>query len=129
MLGMTLADVSRPAADSLVDGRYALLEELGTGECSRVFAALDRETGAQVALKLVSPPAISQRLVATRLLAELRRVAALDHPGAVRVLRAFEWQDQVAIVTARTPGTDLASAIAAAGPLEPQRVVELAREL
>ena len=126
---MVLADVSRPAVETLVDGRYALGAELGHGECSRVFEALDRQTGDCVALKLLAPPLVSRRLVSARMLSELRRVAAFEHPGAVRVLRAFEWQEQIAIVTPRIKGSDLAAHVAANGPLDAERAVALARGL
>jgi tRNA A-37 threonylcarbamoyl transferase component Bud32 len=126
---MVLADVSQNAAETLVDARYELLGELGHGECSRVYEALDRESGERVALKLLTPPALSRKLVTTRLLGELRRVSGFEHPGAVRVLRAFEWREQVAIVMPRIAGISLAARVAARGPLDSERAVALARDL
>jgi hypothetical protein len=113
----------------LVDERFELLRELGRSPSSQVFEALDRESGERVALKLISAPALSRRAVSARMLAELRRVAAFEHPGAVRVLHAFEWQEQIAIAAQRVDGTDLASQIAASGPLDAEQAVSLASQL
>jgi hypothetical protein len=113
----------------VVDARYELGAELGRGDCSRVYEALDRESGERLVLKLVSPPAVSRRVVTGRLLAELQRVSAFEHPGAVRVLRSFEWQDQIGIAMQRIAGSDLASHVAAHGALDPERVAGLARAL
>jgi hypothetical protein len=94
-----------------------------------VFEALDRESGERVALKLLVPPPVSRRVVSARLQAELRRVAAFEHPGAVRVLRAFEWQERVGVAMKCVRGRGLGAEIAAAGPFDAERGVALAAEL
>jgi len=64
----------------LVNGRYRLLERLGAGGRGVVFRARDEATGDQVALKALAPGASGD------LRGEFACLAALDHPGIVRVL-------------------------------------------
>jgi len=124
-----LAVVSGLSLGMLVDERYELLRELGRSSRSVVFEALDRHSGEQVALKLLSPPALSRLAVSARMLAELQRISAFEHPGAQRVLHAFEWREWIAIAAQRVAGKDLASRVAEGGPLDPEQAVSIAIQL
>ena len=64
----------------LVNGRYRLLEQIGAGGRGVVFRARDEATGEPVALKVLDPGAGGD------LRGEFACLAALDHPGIVRVL-------------------------------------------
>ncbi|MGH9283465.1 MAG: serine/threonine-protein kinase, partial [Acidimicrobiales bacterium] len=57
-------------------GRYALQQQLGTGALGEVWLAKDSQSGGDVALKILGPGDTG----------EAATLAALDHPGIVRVL-------------------------------------------
>ena len=69
-------------AEGDVLGGYVLLEELGRGGMGVVFAARERETGAERALKLLFMPDAKG---ARRLLREARAMH-IDHPAIVPVV-------------------------------------------
>jgi WD40 repeat protein/serine/threonine protein kinase len=94
--------ISRPAKPEPVDevpsaspafvpehpGRYVLLEECGRGGQSRVWVALDRTLGREVALKELLAPeraAGGEEKSGLRFLREARITASLSHPGIVTI--------------------------------------------
>lgn len=78
--------------ESIASGRFDILEALGSGGMGRVFAALDRDSGRHVALKVigqVTPQAI------VHLKREFRIASELIHPNIIRLHELFrdgtEW--------------------------------------
>lgn len=76
-LGATLM-----ADGALTRGRYRVERELGRGGAGTVFLADDLALGRKVALKVYHRRGRAER---TRLLAEARTPARLEHPGVVRI--------------------------------------------
>lgn len=64
-------------------GPYELVRELGRGGMGAVFQARDPLTGRDVALKTLLRPA--DELARARFRREAEALAALDHPGVVKV--------------------------------------------
>jgi serine/threonine protein kinase len=75
----------------LVLGRYVVLDKLGEGGMGMVFAALDRERGARVALKLL-PRVDAASLV--RFKREFRAHAELVHPNTITLHELIAEGDQ-----------------------------------
>ncbi|QXE34120.1 protein kinase [Streptomyces sp. GMY02] len=75
--------------DSLIAGRYRLLEILGRGEQSVVWRAYDQRDNRPVAVKLLHPGGPQVKAVSTRAqtlhLREIRAAAALRHPGITAI--------------------------------------------
>lgn len=68
-----------------VIGPYRVLETLGSGGVGTVYRAIDRRTGEEAALKLLSTgPALDPR-AARRLAREFETLQHLSHPNVVRV--------------------------------------------
>ena len=59
---------------------------IGTGECSVVFGAYDKNTGKTVALKMLAPDRMSDEAALERFLAEIRVLSMFDHPNIVKIL-------------------------------------------
>ena len=68
-------------------GRYEILYELGHGGMATVYAATDRQTGGQVAVKVMRAE-LAVALGAERFTREIRLTAQLRHPGIVPLLDA-----------------------------------------
>src|SRR5262245_25096113 len=75
--------VQMVGADALIDGRFELREVAGSGGVGLVYRALDRWTGADVALKLLRRARDDDR---ARFEREARALAALSHPHVVRYI-------------------------------------------
>ncbi|HEY7727744.1 MAG TPA: tetratricopeptide repeat protein [Candidatus Eisenbacteria bacterium] len=95
---------------------YRILEKIGAGGMGEVYRALDLRLGRQVALKLLPPDAMQDRVATERLLREARAASALHHPGIVAVHSVEEIDGVPLIVMELVPGESLA-ALTARGPL------------
>ncbi|HYE62038.1 MAG TPA: protein kinase [Phycisphaerales bacterium] len=75
-------------------GKYELREHIGSGGFGHVWRALDSELGRYVALKLFAAPVRPGGSTGhSRLVAEARAAAALDHENIVRVHAAGLFED------------------------------------
>jgi serine/threonine protein kinase len=95
----------------LRDGRYEILEVLGTPPGKKVYLACDQVVGRQVALDIfcdssVMPSGMSVRAWETQVLARLG-----DHPNVATVLDHWENDDIAAMVTRYLTGGRLADRI------------------
>ncbi|MFG1832791.1 protein kinase domain-containing protein [Micromonospora chersina] len=72
-------------AGSVLDGRYRLLDPLGSGGMSVVWRAHDEVLGRDVAVKLLSPDLAADPQLLHRIRAEARAAARLRHPNIVEV--------------------------------------------
>lgn len=68
--------------EAILDGRFVLLFEAGRGGMGSVYAARDRQTGAQVAVKLLHAELTDAHAV-ERFRREAAFLATLSHPGIV----------------------------------------------
>ncbi len=91
---------------TLADGRYQLLGELGRGGMAVVHAAIDRQLGRRVALKLVRPDRVDSAGRA-RLLREAKAMARLQHRNVVQVYDAGSIDDQVFVAMELVDGGSL----------------------
>jgi serine/threonine protein kinase len=84
----------RPAplapGDSLLDGRFLLLEFLGRGSVGTVHRALDRNRDEQVALKVLH---LKEPDLVARFKNEFRSLQSLRHTNLVRLDELFETED------------------------------------
>lgn len=71
-------------------GRYQLAGYLDSGGTADVFAAVDCETGSQVAVKILNAKATSDERLRHYFLQGARGAARIEHPNLVRVLAVEE---------------------------------------
>ncbi|MFJ2026221.1 protein kinase [Streptomyces sp. NPDC087897] len=120
----------------VIDGRFTLVERLGSGGMGMVWRARDEALHRDVALKEVRPPdpALAEydpqgaRTLRARVLREARALARVDHPNVVTVHHivdpgedGYPW-----IVMELVAGSSLHDRLAT-GPLEPADAAELGR--
>lgn len=120
----------------VIDGRFTLVERLGSGGMGMVWRARDEALHRDVALKEVRPPdpALAEydpegaRTLRARVLREARALARVDHPNVVTVHHivdpgedGYPW-----IVMELVAGSSLHDRLAH-GPMEPADAAELGR--
>ncbi|WP_457784582.1 protein kinase domain-containing protein [Streptomyces griseus] len=120
----------------MIDGRFTLVERLGSGGMGMVWRARDEALHRDVALKEVRPPdpALADydpegaRTLRARVLREARALARVDHPNVVTVHHivdpgeeGYPW-----IVMELVAGSSLHERLAA-GPMAPAEAAELGR--
>ncbi len=72
-------------AGLLVDGRYEVIDQLGSGGMARVLKVLHKDLGRTFALKIIHPGRIADDRYRKALLREARVVSQLEHPNIVQV--------------------------------------------
>ncbi len=112
----------RPAAavgltGQMVDGRYRVTRRLGEGGMAYVYLAADLETGAQLAVKILTPRLSRDPGSVERLRREAAIAMRLDHPNVCRILRVGETADGLMyLVMPYLPGEPLSEAENRRGP-------------
>jgi predicted Ser/Thr protein kinase len=112
-----------------VAGRYSLERELGRGGMGVVYLAREVRLDRPVAIKLLPPELAAQQALRDRFLREARTAARLSHPYVVPIHSVDEIDGFVFYVMAYVDGETLAQRVTAHGPLPPQDVTRILREV
>jgi len=113
--------------DALAD-RYIVARELGRGGMATVFLARDVKHKRDVAIKVVQP-AVARMLGADRFLREIEVVAQLRHPHIVPLFDSGEADGSLYYVMPYEPGLSLRQRVVRDGPLPPDQVVAILRDI
>jgi len=85
--------MSADTDSKLINGRYALLREIGRGSTGRVFAAWDHALEREVAVKVLDQSLADDQEIVSRFKQEIRFTARLNHPGIVAMFEAGTMPD------------------------------------
>lgn len=96
-------------APTLISDRYVVGQRLGSGGCGVVYAAVDRQLGRQVAIKLLLPATGFSRRARARLEREAQVLAKLSHPNVVTVFDMGVTGEQIYVAMELVEGPDLAA--------------------
>ena len=108
-------------ADELIAGRYRLVEPLGRGAMSSVWAAQDEELGRRVAVKMLGPTADRARFER-----EARAAASLSHPNIVSLYDYGEADGRPFMVLELLPGGSLEERLQGGRPLDDAETTAIA---
>ena len=110
-------------------GRYSLERELGRGGMGVVYLAREVRLDRPVAIKLLPPELAAHETLRERFLREARTAARLSHPYIIPIHSVDEVGDFVFYVMAYVDGETLADRVRARGPLPPNAVTRIMREV
>jgi len=126
ILSASDADKNKKA---IIDGRYQLKEELGSGAMGIVYLAEDLRLNRDVALKQLSPAFGSDEHLRARFRQEALALARLSHPNIVHVYDFFEWNRLFLIAMELVEGEELENRLSTSEPLEQAEVLQLAIQM
>lgn len=115
--------------ETVLFGRYRLLEPAGSGGSAQVWRALDTETGDEVAVKRLHPLVVADDHARRRLEREFRALQSLDEPHIVRVRELRIEEDEAALVLDYVAGPSLADRLASGRPFDPAEAVGIVRDV
>src|SRR5438445_1706286 len=113
------------AAGTVIDGRYPVLERLGSGGMADVFLAEDAQLGRKVALKLLHRRFSEDPGFVERFRREAQSAAGLQHPNVVSVYDRGTYDDTYYIAMEYLPGRTLKQLIRQDAPLDPVRAIDI----
>ena len=116
-------------SDSLIGGRYQIIQPLGQGNMAQVYLAVDQKTGGQVAVKLLRDDLLTDEEFIRRFEAEVSAASSLDYPGIVRVLGFGQDGGRRYIVQEYIEGCSLKDLISSEGAIPWQSAVPIAIQI
>jgi tetratricopeptide (TPR) repeat protein len=119
---------STSAAGSIIDGKLELTTMLGRGGMGVVFAAKNRNTGRDVAVKILRREVASDPAACQRMLQEALACGRIQHPNVVDIYDAGSDSGQPYIVMELLRGESLAARIDREHKVNPAAAVEIAAQ-
>ncbi|NJL94924.1 MAG: serine/threonine protein kinase, partial [Anaerolineae bacterium] len=111
-------------------GNYRVLHLIGEGGMGSVFLGEDKQSGEQVAIKVLNRATVDKD---GQLLARLRRegeaLRRLNHPNIVKIIDVIEGAEQYSIVMEYVPGGTLGDLLRNPGLMPMDRVLKIGLEL
>ncbi len=114
---------------SLINDRYQIERQIGSGGMATVWLADDRLLGRKVAVKILSDRYASNPDFVERFRREASAAAKLSHSNIVAVFDRGEYEGNYYIVMEYLPGPDLKQIIRQQGPLAPRHAVDAALQV
>jgi serine/threonine-protein kinase len=115
-----------PNPVSILDGKYALLRELGSGGTGTVYEAENLIVGKKIAIKLMNTGAFAEQDSQTRFVTEARAAARIAHANVVDIHDLGVAKNGIPyIVMELLRGETLEEVIDTRGPLAPAYACEL----
>jgi serine/threonine-protein kinase len=113
------------ADNTLVDGRYRILNRIGSGGMADVYVAEDTHLGRQVALKVLHRRFAQDQEFVERFRREASAAAGLQHPNVVNVFDRGRHDSTYYIAMEFLQGETLKDLIKREAPLSQERAIEL----
>ncbi len=113
----------------ILNSRYRLTIELGSGGMAIVYKAIDLELGREVAVKLLREEYTDDTAFLARFQREARAAASLDHPNIVSIYDVGRDGRLYYIVMEYVEGQDLKSLLRAGAPLPAGEAIDLAIQI
>ena len=113
------------ARDTIVDGRYRIIDRIGSGGMADVYCAEDTQLGRRVALKLLYRRFAEDAEFVERFRREASSAAGLQHPNVVQVFDRGSWDGTYYIAMELLEGRNLKEVVREHGALDPALAVDL----
>ncbi len=113
----------------VLNHRYRLLEQVGSGGLAAVYRGHDLLLDRAVAIKILRDPYAGDPAFRRRFLEEARAAGRLDHPNIVHIYDVGLEESHPYIVMELVEGTDLRHLIAERAPFDLRDALQIARQI
>jgi beta-lactam-binding protein with PASTA domain len=110
---------------TVIDGRYEVLQRVGSGGMADVYLASDQLLGRKVAVKVLHHRFAEDQEFVERFRREASSAAGLSHPNVVSVFDRGEWDGTYYIAMEYLPGRTLKAIVRERGPLPPAAAIDI----
>ena len=114
---------------TIIDGRYRVLERIGSGGMAEVFCAEDLQLGRRVAVKVLHRRFAEDPAFVERFRLEASSAAGLSHPNIVAIYDRGEWDGTFYIAMEYLEGPTLKQLSEREGPMAPERAVAFVQQI
>ena len=115
--------------DTLIDGRYRVVDRIGSGGMADVYCAEDTQLGRRVALKLLYRRFAEDEQFVERFRREASSAAGLQHPSIVGIFDRGEWDGTYYIAMELIDGRSLKDVIREQGPAPAEAATDIALQI
>jgi serine/threonine protein kinase len=110
----------------IIHQRYRLLRLIGTGTSGAVWAARNELIDREVALKMLEPEVMSDKVLLTRFFNEAKSIGRVKHPSIVGIFDLGQAEDgSPFLVLELLDGEPLSTKIQREGPVEPETLFDV----
>ena len=113
----------------LLNGRYKLVEKIGTGGMAIVYRAKDQNLSREVAVKILQPQFADNNKAVKRFRHEAKSVASLNHPNIINIFDIGQDDETEYIIMEYITGQDLKEKIKDEGKLPTAQAVRIIEEV
>jgi serine/threonine-protein kinase len=114
-----------PWLGRVVDQRYRVLEQIGSGGMGLVYRVEHLRLGKVAAMKVLSPDTAGNSEMALRFQVEAQAVSRLNHPNIVQTFDFGQWDDALYLIMEYVRGDDLGTVLDRDGALPFARAARL----
>src|SRR4051812_43720260 len=115
--------------DTVVDGRYRILNRIGSGGMADVYSAEDTHLGRQIALKVLHRRFAQDTEFVERFRREAKSAASLSHPNVVGIFDRGEHEGTYYIAMECLTGRTLKDVIVQEAPLSQEHAIDLGQQV
>lgn len=118
-----------PISNSVVAGRYELIDEIGRGGMGVVWRARQANLGIECAVKFIHAAQAHEPEIRRRFVREARAAASLKSPNSVHILDVDEWQGTLFIAMELLSGESLEARLARERSLSPELTLDIIEQV
>ncbi len=126
----TMSAERAPSVQAALDAEYEIVRQIGLGGTAIVYLARQRDTGEDVAIKVIRAAYLEDEEALARFAREARFASRLDHPNIVPIRRVVPLGDGgVALVMRHVAGRTLKTLIRDNGRLSAEQASQIFRDV